>query len=79
MKSEDSVIHLSPDSTIPVDRVPCALYESNGTIFELYAGGQAYQPRTMRWEQVKTIRVIREGDGSVEVRISQSRRVLHNK
>jgi hypothetical protein len=79
MKNEDSVIHLSPDSTIPVALVPRALYESNGTIFELYRGGQAFQPRTMAWEQVKTVRVTREGDGSVEVRIIQSRRVLRNK
>jgi hypothetical protein len=55
MKLEESVIHLSADSTIPVALVPRALYESNGAIFELYAGGQAYQPRTMAWEQVKTV------------------------
>lgn len=74
MKSEESVIHLSANSTVSAALVPHALYESNGTIFELYVGGRPYQPFVMRWEQLKTATVIREGDYSVEVRIHQRRR-----
>ena len=32
--------------------VPVRLYESNGTIFELYDGGQPYQPMVIRWEHL---------------------------
>ena len=32
--------------------VPVRLYESNGTIFELYGGGQPYQPMVIRWEHL---------------------------
>ena len=39
----------------PVVRLPVRIYESRGTIFELYQGGQAYQPMTIRWEHLESI------------------------
>ena len=38
-----------------VVRVPVRLYESRGTIFELYDGGQPYQPKIIRWEHLESI------------------------
>lgn len=38
-----------------VARVPVRLYESNGTIFELYDGGRPYQRITIRWERLESI------------------------
>lgn len=38
-----------------VSRVPVRLYESNGTIFELYDGGQPYQQMAIRWERLESI------------------------
>jgi len=42
----------------PADRViplPVALYESNGLLFELYDGGQPYQPMVIRWERLQPV------------------------
>lgn len=39
---------------------PIALYESNGLLFELYDGGQPYQPMVIRWERLPP--VIRKND-----------------
>jgi len=38
-----------------VARVPVRLYESNGTIFELYDGGRAYQQMAIRWKHLESI------------------------
>ena len=38
-----------------VVRVPVRLYESNGTIFELYDGGRPYQQMAIRWEHLESI------------------------
>ena len=38
-----------------VVRVPVRLYESKGTIFELYDGGRPYQPMSIRWEHLESI------------------------
>lgn len=38
-----------------VPRVPVRLYESNGTIFELYDGGRPYQQMAIRWEHLESI------------------------
>ena len=38
-----------------VIRVPVRIYESKGTIFELYDGGQPYQPMVIRWERLTSI------------------------
>ncbi len=34
---------------------PVALYESNGLLFELYDGGQPYQPMVIRWERLQPV------------------------
>ena len=44
----------------PVRAIPIALYESNGLIFELYDGGQPYQPMVIFWERLQP--VIRKND-----------------
>ena len=41
MDSLPTLSECSPFRAIPL---PIALYESNGLIFELYEGGQPYQP-----------------------------------
>jgi hypothetical protein len=38
-----------------VVRLPVRLYHSNGTIFELYDGGQPYQQMAIRWEHLESI------------------------
>ena len=38
-----------------VARVPVRLYESNGTIFELYDGGRSYQQMAIHWEHFESI------------------------
>ena len=38
-----------------VSRVPVRLYESNGTIFELYDGGRPYQQMVIRWKHLESI------------------------
>jgi hypothetical protein len=38
-----------------VARVPLRLYESNGTIFELYDGGRPYQQMAIRWTHLESI------------------------
>lgn len=54
--------------------IPFALYESKGTIFELYRGGGSYQPpQPICWEHLKTFAVAREGDLTFHVRVSQAR------
>ena len=35
--------------------LPIALYESNGLLFELYDGGQPYQPLVIRWERLQPV------------------------
>ena len=35
--------------------LPVKLYQSNGTIFELYDGGQPYQLIAIRWERLESI------------------------
>ena len=62
----------SPSDVIPL---PLALYESNGVIFELYRGGQPYQPVLIRWERLKTFAVTREGDLTFHVRVHQGQRL----
>jgi len=74
MSDEDSVTSPPASSTAPPAPVPRALYESNGTIFSVYAGGQAFQPLVMRWERLKTATVAREGNCSFDVDINQGRR-----
>ena len=39
----------------PVVRLPIRLYESHGTVFELYDGGQPYQPMAIRWKQLESL------------------------
>ena len=41
-----------PVRVIPL---PIALYESNGLLFELYDGGQPFQPTVIRWERLKPV------------------------
>ena len=38
-----------------VVRTPARLYDSNGTIFELYDGGRPYQQMVIRWEHLESI------------------------
>ena len=38
-----------------VVRLPVRLYESKGTIFELYDGGRPYQRMAIRWEHLESI------------------------
>lgn len=56
--------------------LPIALYESNGLIYELYRGGQPYQPVVIRWERLKTVTVTREDMDAADVHINQGRREL---
>ena len=49
---------LSPERNARRDllvRVPVRLYKSKGTIFELYDGGQTYQPMAIRWKHLESI------------------------
>jgi len=63
-------------SVVPahVIALPIALYESNGLIYELYQGGQPYQPVVIRWERLTTVTVTREEKGAADVHINQGRR-----
>ena len=79
MNDEDSVTSPLANSTALPVPVPRALYESNGTIFSVYAGGQAFQPLVMRWERLKTVTVAREGNCSFDVHINQGRRKAADK
>lgn len=54
----------------PLFPLPIALYERNGLIFELYRGGQPYQPKIIHWERVKTVTVTRN-DRDFDIDISQ--------
>lgn len=52
---------LSTPSECPAVRVipfPIALYESNGLLFELYEGGQPYQPPVIRWQRLRPVFVV---------------------
>jgi len=57
MESLPTISECSPVRVIPL---PIALYESNGLLFELYDGGQPYQPMVIRWERLQPL--IRKGD-----------------
>src|SRR5215472_16565670 len=35
--------------------LPVKIYQSNGTIFELYDGGQPQQPTPIRWQRLESI------------------------
>lgn len=48
-----------PDA-VQVIPLPIALYESNGLLFELYEGGQRYQPMVIRWERLRPVFVVRD-------------------
>lgn len=74
MNDDDSVTSPPASSTAPPAPVPCALYESNGTIFEVYQGEQAIQPVVMRWKRLKTVTITREDNCSFDVHINQGRR-----
>jgi hypothetical protein len=67
-------VPMSPSEGPPAQLfpLPIALYESNGLIFELYQGGQPYQPVVIRWERLKTVTVTRN-DGAFNVEINQGR------
>lgn len=67
MEKEKSVSSLTVPPT-PVFPFPVALYEWNGLIFELYRGGQPYQPALIHWQRVKTVIVPRHNSAfNVEV------------
>jgi len=40
---------------VRVTPLPIALYESNGLLFELYDGGQPFEPTVIRWERLKPV------------------------
>lgn len=42
-------------AAVRVIPLPVALYESNGLLFELYDGGQPYQPVVIRWETLQPL------------------------
>lgn len=56
----ESLPTLSDFPAVRVIPLPIALYESNGLLFELYDGGQPYQPIVIRWKRVQP--VIRKDD-----------------
>ena len=56
----ESLPTLSECPSVRVIPLPIALYESNGLLFELYDGGQPYQPMVIRWERFQP--VIRKDD-----------------
>jgi hypothetical protein len=35
--------------------LPVKIYQSNGTIFELYDGGQPQRPTAIRWQRLESI------------------------
>ena len=70
--SDEPVPSVTP-TTPAVIPLPCALYESNGVIFELYRGGRPYRLPVIRWERLKTFTVSREGGLTFTVRVSQAR------
>ena len=74
MKADDSGMDLSGEATVPATIFPHAFYESNGTVFELYSGGQRYRPTVMRWKRLKTVTFTREGDCIFEVLIKEGQR-----
>lgn len=57
MESLPTLSERPPARVIPL---PIALYESNGLLFELYDGGQPYQPMVIVWERLQP--VIRKND-----------------
>ena len=74
MKDEDSALDPSEKATVAAAIFPRAFYESDGTVFELYSGGQRYRPTVMRWKRLKTVTFIREGDSTFEVLIKEGQR-----
>jgi len=52
MESLPTLRECPPARVIPL---PIALYESNGLLFELYDGGQPYQPIVIRWERLQPV------------------------
>ena len=58
---------------VRVTPLPIALYESNGLLFELYDGGQPFQPTVIRRERLKP--VIRKDDVNANEK-EWSRKVL---
>ena len=68
----DSDKQMASTTASPVIPLPLALYESNGVIFELYRGGQPYEPRVIRWDHLKTFEVTRKGELTFHVRVSQA-------
>jgi hypothetical protein len=56
----DSLLTLGEPSPMQVSPLPIALYESNGLLFELYEGGQRYQPMVIRWERLRPVSVVRD-------------------
>ena len=64
---KESLPTLSERPPVRVIPLPIALYESNGRIFELYNGGQPYQPIVIRWERLKPVSVIRKEDGDLNL------------
>ena len=56
----ESLPTLSECPSVRVIPLPIALYESNELLFELYDGGQPYQPIVIRWERLQP--VIRKND-----------------
>ena len=75
MKKESSVPML-PKAPFPTVPLPIALYESNGLIFELYQGGQAYQPVVVQWKRLKTVTVTLQDNSDHKVRVSQREKEL---
>ena len=73
MENEKSVTSSSDASSAPLIPLSIALYESNGLIFELYQGGQPYQPVVIRWERLKPVTAVRKDgfDSQQDNRASQ--------
>ena len=71
MRNEQPTTSSTNVVSFHVVALPIALYESNGLIYELYQGGQPYQPMVIRWERLKTVTVTREGNGTADVHIKQ--------
>jgi hypothetical protein len=56
----ESAPTLDEPRAVQVIPLPIALYESNGLLFELYDGGQPYQPMVIRWERLRSVSVVRD-------------------
>lgn len=73
MKNEQPTT--SSTTVVPSDVValPIAIYELNGLIYQLYQGGQPYQPWLIHWQRLKTVTITREGNSAVDVHVNQGR------